>query len=94
MKTDWNHRWEEVALAGFLKDWKKNILRLLASSGMVARVKDRVRELVEAVEAVGAGQGCEWGGAVVRRCISVGEVAEQELVFVQTCLGMRTAIRS
>jgi len=44
MKTDWNHRWEEVALAGFLKDWKKNILRLLASSGMVARVKDRVRE--------------------------------------------------
>jgi hypothetical protein len=75
MKTDWNHRLEQVVLAGYLlEDGKKNILRLVASSGTVARVKDSVRELVEA-------------GAWVK---SQGK----NLFFVQTCLGMRTTIRS
>jgi hypothetical protein len=75
MKTDWNHRLEELVLAGYLiEDWKKNILRLLDSSGTVAREKGSVRELVEAAAWVKS-QG-------------------KNLFFVQTCLGMRTIIRS
>ena len=49
MKADWNHRLEEAVRAGdLLEDSKKNILRLLASSGTIARVEDSVRELVDA----------------------------------------------
>ena len=49
MKADWNHRLEEAVQAGdLLEDSKKNILRLLDSSGTVARVEESVRELVDA----------------------------------------------
>jgi phosphoglucomutase len=49
MKADWNHRLEGAVQAGdLLEDSKKNILRLLASSGMVARVEESVGELVDA----------------------------------------------
>jgi len=49
MKADWNHRLEEALQAGdLLEDSKKNILRLLDSSGTVTRVKESVRELVDA----------------------------------------------
>jgi len=49
MKADWNHRLEGAVQAGdLLEDSKKNILRLLDSSGTVARVEESVRELVDA----------------------------------------------
>jgi len=48
MKADWNHRLEEGVQAGdLLEDSKKNILRLLDSSGTMARVKESVQELVD-----------------------------------------------
>ena len=84
MKTDRNHRLEEVALAGYLlKDWKKNILRLLASSGKAARVKESVRDK-------------DANGAVLLFVEAAEWVKSQgrNLFFVQTCLGMRTIIRS
>ena len=49
MNADVNHRLEGVVKTGdLLEDSKKNILRLLASSGTVARVEESVRELVDA----------------------------------------------
>ena len=49
MKADWNHRLQGAVQAGdLLEDSKKNILRLLDSSGTVARVEESVRELVDA----------------------------------------------
>jgi len=49
MKADWNHQLEEAVQAGdLLEDSKKNILRLLDSSGTMARVEESVRELVDA----------------------------------------------
>jgi len=49
MKADSNHRLVGAVQAGdLLEDSKKNILNLLASSGMVTRVEDSVRELVDA----------------------------------------------
>ena len=49
MKADWNHRLVGAVQAGdLLEDSKKNILSLLASSGMVVRVEDSVRELMDA----------------------------------------------
>ncbi len=49
MKADWNHRLEGAIQAGdLLEDSKKNILRLLSSSGMGTRVEDSMRELVDA----------------------------------------------
>lgn len=48
MKADWNHRLEGAVQAGdLLEDSKKNILRLLDSSGTVARVEESVRELLD-----------------------------------------------
>lgn len=49
MKADWNHRLEEVVLAGCLLEVSKNnILSLLTSSETVASVMDSERELAEA----------------------------------------------
>lgn len=49
MKADWNHRLEGAVQAGdLLEDSKKNILRLLDSSGTGARLEESVRELVDA----------------------------------------------
>ena len=97
MKTDWNHRLEEVVLAGYLlEDWKKNILRLLASSGTVMRVKDSVRELVEARAWGDFVWDKDANGAVLLFVEAAASVKSQgkNLFFGQSCLGMRSIIRS
>ena len=51
MSEDWSHCLEGAVEKGdLLEDSKKNILRLLGSSGAGSRVEESVRELVKAGE--------------------------------------------